>query len=91
MYKFTAVLSSGHPDNKVVWGRRRLQCDGDGATGAQSGGSVQLLFPKVQPQDSSAAGRPDGERVKEKLLMDICFSKRLWELSIHQDFDVTSV
>ena len=38
----------------------RLQRDGDGAAGAQSGGPVQLLLPEVQPQNGPAAGGPDG-------------------------------
>ena len=53
---------SGHPDDKVVRGRGGLQRDGDGAAGAQPGGSVQLLLSEVQPEDSPAAGRPDGKR-----------------------------
>lgn len=41
--------------------RGRLQRDGDGIAGTQSGGSVQLLLSKIQPEDGPAAGRPDGE------------------------------
>lgn len=85
MSKCNSFLFSGHPNNKVVWGWRWLQCDGDGATGAQSGGSVQLLLPKVQPQDSSAVGRPDGEKVKEKMLLDKFFTFIRSQYSSGQD------
>lgn len=51
---------SGYPIDKVVRSRGGLQRDGDGVTGPQSGGPVQLLFPQVQPEDCPATGRPDG-------------------------------
>lgn len=54
------VYSSGHPIDKVVWCRGRLQRDGNGAAWPQSGGPFQLLLPEVQPKDCPAFGRSDG-------------------------------
>lgn len=56
-----ACFFSGHSNHKVVRGRRRLQCDGDGAAGAQPGGSLQLLLAQIQPEDRAAARWSDGE------------------------------
>ena len=49
--------------DKMVWYRRRLQCARHGVTGAQFGRFIQLLWPKVQPQDSPVIGRPAGKQI----------------------------
>ncbi len=54
------VVPSWDSVSEVVWHRRGLQCSGDGATGAQSGGPLQLLWKEVHSQDSVATGGPTG-------------------------------